>query len=80
MYNFIRINKINNTMKKIRLTSIGLLTLALTTMTSCKDKETTETTTEATIETPAKFEVAMTRIDDQRNGYFGRCRFCDFQN
>ena len=66
MYNFIRINKINNTMKKIHLTSIGLLTLALTTMTSCKDKETTETTTEATIETPAKSEVAITPIEDSK--------------
>ena len=52
-------------MKKIRLTSIGLLTFALATMTSCKDKETTETP-ETTIETPAKSEVAITPIEDSK--------------
>lgn len=53
-------------MKKIRLSSLGLLTVALATMTSCKDKTTTETTVETTIETPAKSEVAITPIEDSK--------------
>jgi hypothetical protein len=53
-------------MKKIRLTSIGLLTFALATMTACKDQETTETSTETTIETPAQSDVAITPIEDSK--------------
>lgn len=53
-------------MKKIHLSSLGLLTVALATMTSCKDKTTTDTKVETTIETPVKSEVAITPIEDSK--------------
>lgn len=53
-------------MKKIRLSSLGILTFALATMVSCKDKTTTEKTEETTIETPAKSEIAVTPIEDSK--------------
>ncbi|WP_432672461.1 hypothetical protein [Flavobacterium sp. SM2513] len=53
-------------MKKIRLSALGLLTVALATMTSCKDKAATETSPETTIETPVKSEVAITPIEDSK--------------
>lgn len=53
-------------MKKIRLTSFGLLAFALATFSSCKDKTTTETNTETTVESPAKSDIAITPIEDSK--------------
>ncbi|CAM4089422.1 hypothetical protein FLAN108750_09680 [Flavobacterium antarcticum] len=53
-------------MKKIHLSSLGLFTLALATMTSCKDEKKIDTTVETTIETPAKSEIAVTPIEDSK--------------
>ena len=50
----------------MHLSSLGLLSLALVTMTSCKDETKTDTTVETTIETPAKSEIAVTPIEDSK--------------
>lgn len=52
-------------MKKIHVSSLGLLTLALATMTSCKDK-TEKTTEDSAVETPAKSEISVTPIEDSK--------------
>ena len=53
-------------MKKINMSTLGLLTLAFATMTSCKDESKTDTTVETTIETPTKSEIAITPIEDSK--------------
>ena len=53
-------------MKKTRLSSLGILTVLLATMASCKDKTITETTEKNTIETPARSEIAINPIEDSK--------------
>lgn len=48
------------------MSTLGLLTFALATMTSCKEEAKTDTTVETTIETPAKSEIAITPIEDSK--------------
>lgn len=53
-------------MKKIRLSSLGLLTVALVTMTSCKEESKTDTSTEITTETASQSEISVTPIEDSK--------------
>ena len=53
-------------MKKTHLSSLGLLTFALATMTSCKDETKTDKTIETTVEMPAKSDITVTPIEDSK--------------